>query len=98
MQRLTRCPIDDPVESKAVKKKTVLIVYAQPEPGSLTRHLVNRGIEALDERGHDVLTSDLYAMNWKAVFDAHDFPDGRMSGGCRSSMNPGMLRERLPDA
>ncbi|MGN8113982.1 NAD(P)H-dependent oxidoreductase [Labrys sp. 22185] len=56
-------------------KKTVLIVYAQPEPSSLTRHLVHQGIELLQKRGHDVLTSDLYAMNWKAVYDADDFPE-----------------------
>lgn len=56
-------------------KKTVLIVHAQPEPTSLTRHLVDIGVEALQEQGHDVLTSDLYGMKWKAVFDADDFPD-----------------------
>jgi len=55
-------------------KKTVLIVYAQPEPTSLTRHLVDVGVQTLQEQGHDVLTSDLYGMGWKAVFDRDDFP------------------------
>lgn len=55
-------------------KKTVLIVHAQPEPTSLTRHLVNVGVETLKGLGHDVLLSDLYGMNWKASFDAADFP------------------------
>lgn len=54
--------------------KTVLIVYAQPEPTSLTRHLVDIGIDVLKEQGHRVLLSDLYGMQWKAVFDAGDFP------------------------
>ena len=55
-------------------KKTVLIVHAQPEPTSLTHHLVNVGVEALEGQGHKVLLSDLYRMNWKATFDEHDFP------------------------
>eukprot|EP01035_Chromulina_nebulosa_P056462 gene56463-77380_t len=54
--------------------KTVLIVYAQPEPTSLTRHLVDIGVDMLQQQGHRVLTSDLYGMQWKAVFDADDFP------------------------
>jgi NAD(P)H dehydrogenase (quinone) len=64
-------------------KKTVLIVYAQPEPSSLTRHLVDVGVETLRGQGHEVLTTDLYGMDWKAVFDAADFPNrtdmGRLS-------------------
>jgi len=55
-------------------KRTILIVYAQPEPTSLTRHLVNVGVETLERQGHEVLLSDLYEMNWKASFDKHDFP------------------------
>jgi len=57
-----------------VMKKTVLIVHAQPEPTSLTRHLVNVGVETLEKQGHEVLLSDLYGMSWKATFDEHDFP------------------------
>jgi NAD(P)H dehydrogenase (quinone) len=55
-------------------KKTVLIVHAQPEPTSLTNHLVTVGVQTLKELGHEVLLSDLYAMKWKASFDADDFP------------------------
>ena len=40
-------------------KRTILIVYAQPEPTSLTRHLVNVGVETLERQGHEVLLSDL---------------------------------------
>ena len=55
-------------------KKNVLIVYAHPEPTSLTRQLVELSVQTLQEQGHDVVLSDLYAMNWKAVFDENDFP------------------------
>ncbi|WP_085315693.1 NAD(P)H-dependent oxidoreductase [Derxia lacustris] len=55
--------------------RKVLIVHAHPEPESLTRQLVDVAVQALTEQGHEVLQSDLYAMRWKAVFDADDFPD-----------------------
>ena len=54
--------------------KTALLVYAHPEPTSLTRQLVETAAQALTADGHTVLRSDLYAMRWKAVFDADDFP------------------------
>ena len=69
--------------------KTVLIVYAQPEPTSLTRHLASVSRKTLEAAGHAVLESDLYAMRWKAVFDAEDFPQRanteRLSFGAESS-------------
>lgn len=52
----------------------VLIVYAHPEPTSLTRQLVDVTSETLSTAGHTVMHSDLYGMRWKAVYDAHDFP------------------------
>ncbi|MFD2031354.1 NAD(P)H-dependent oxidoreductase [Ancylobacter dichloromethanicus] len=52
----------------------VLIVYAHPEPTSLTRQLVDVTAEALSAAGHTVIHSDLYGMKWKAVYDADDFP------------------------
>lgn len=52
----------------------VLIVFAHPEPTSLTRQLVQVSVETLEQSGHDVVLSDLYGMKWKAVFDADDFP------------------------
>ncbi|EJN01458.1 NAD(P)H-dependent oxidoreductase [Herbaspirillum sp. YR522] len=58
-------------------KKTILIVHAHPEASSLTRHLADGAAQALQAQGHDVLTSDLYVMGWKAVFDAQDFPQRR---------------------
>jgi NAD(P)H dehydrogenase (quinone) len=61
------------MESEVMKKK-VLIVYAHPEPTSLTRELVEVAVQTLQQQGHEVLLSDLYGMQWKAVFDEHDFP------------------------
>ena len=55
-------------------KKKVLIVHAHPEPTSLTRQLVEVAEQTLRQQGHEVLLSDLYGMQWKAVFDEHDFP------------------------
>lgn len=52
----------------------VLLVYAQPEPTSLTRHLVDVAVAVLQGSGHAVMHSDLCGMKWKAVFDADDFP------------------------
>src|SRR3569833_37509 len=52
----------------------ILIVYAQPEPTSLTRCLVDQSVRTLRARGHEVALSDLYGMQWKAVFDERDFP------------------------
>ncbi|PFH19943.1 MULTISPECIES: NAD(P)H-dependent oxidoreductase [Burkholderia] len=53
----------------------VLIVYAHPEPRSLTGALRDFAVEHLEAAGHAVQVSDLYAMNWKAAFDANDVTD-----------------------
>jgi NAD(P)H dehydrogenase (quinone) len=55
--------------------KTVLIVHAHPDPASLTAQLAGAARTALRGQGHEVLQSDLYALGWKAAYDAHDFPD-----------------------
>ena len=60
--------------ASAAGRKTVLIVHAHPEPTSLTRTLVGVAAETLGSAGHAVLQSDLYAMGWRAVYDATDFP------------------------
>lgn len=69
--------------------KRVLIIYAHPEPSSLTRQLVDVSVECLTAQGHEVLQSDLYAMRWKATFDEHDFPERanleRLSFGAESA-------------
>ena len=56
------------------------IVYAHPEPLSLSGHLKNRAVAALETAAHEVIVSDLYAMGWKAVYDAKDFPECKDSG------------------
>lgn len=51
-----------------------LIVYAHPDPRSLNGSLKDRAVDALRAAGHEVRVSDLYAMRFKAVADASDFP------------------------
>ncbi|UPG92727.1 NAD(P)H-dependent oxidoreductase [Luteibacter aegosomatissinici] len=55
------------------------IVYAHPEPRSLTGHLKDNAVAALLAAGHEVVVSDLYAMKWKAVADEGDFPMRRQT-------------------
>lgn len=50
-----------------------LIVYAHPEPQSLNNSLKDLAVSTLENAGHEVRVSDLYAMNWKAVVDASDY-------------------------
>ncbi|WP_438382364.1 NAD(P)H-dependent oxidoreductase [Asaia sp. BMEF1] len=52
----------------------ILIVHAHSEAQSLTSSLKNLAVETLTAQGHLVKVSDLYAMHWKAVADAADFP------------------------
>lgn len=54
--------------------KKVLIVHAHPEKNSLTHHLAEVASRTLRDQGHQVMHSDLYAMGWKSVLDARDFP------------------------
>lgn len=50
----------------------VLIVYAHPEAHSLNSALNAFAISHLENSGHHVQVSDLYAMNWKSQLDASD--------------------------
>lgn len=57
------------------------IVHAHPDPASYTAALRDIAVAALEEQGATVTVSDLYAMNFQAVADRHDFtttlnPDG----------------------
>jgi NAD(P)H dehydrogenase (quinone) len=58
----------------------ILIVYAHPEPLSLNGSLKNFMIRRLEDAGHKVQVSDLYAMNWKAAIDAADSLDAPGEG------------------
>jgi NAD(P)H dehydrogenase (quinone) len=51
-----------------------LIVYAHPEPKSLNGALKDHAVATLVQAGHEVQVSDLYAMRFKAIADADDFP------------------------
>ena len=53
----------------------VLWVYAHPEPRSLNAALRDAGVKVLEDEGHEVALSDLYAMAWKPTFDHHDLGD-----------------------
>ncbi|PWC18860.1 NAD(P)H-dependent oxidoreductase [Brenneria corticis] len=53
----------------------VLIVYAHPEPRSLNGSLKDFAVKYLEDAGHAVQVSDLYAMGWKATLDADDRTD-----------------------
>lgn len=50
----------------------ILIVYAHPEAHSLNGSLKDFSVQHLQQTGHQVQVSDLYAMNWKAQLDAAD--------------------------
>lgn len=50
----------------------VLLIYAHPEPRSLNGTLKDFAVQHLHNVGHEVQVSDLYAMRWKAGFDADD--------------------------
>lgn len=50
-------------------------MHAHPDPASLTAALTAAARAELAAQGHTVLASDLYSLGWKAVYDAHDFPE-----------------------
>ncbi|MFF5633691.1 NAD(P)H-dependent oxidoreductase [Streptomyces sp. NPDC012825] len=50
-----------------------LIVHAHPEPKSLNGSLKDLAVSTLEDAGHEVRVSDLYAMGWKAVVDGADY-------------------------
>lgn len=60
--------------SEPTRPKRVLIVYAHPEPASLSGSLKDTMRAQLLANGHEVQVSDLYAQGWKATVDAADFP------------------------
>ncbi len=52
----------------------ILIIFAHPEPRSLSTSLRGIAVRQLEQDGHSVEISDLYAMNWKSNIDRLDFP------------------------
>ncbi len=51
----------------------ILYIYAHQEPASYNAALKAVAVEKLENAGHKVKVSDLYAMNFKPVLDASDF-------------------------
>ena len=64
----------------------VLLVYAHPEPQSLNGSLKDFTVSRLQEAGHTVQVSDLYAMNWKATLDRADSLDAETGGRFNPSL------------
>lgn len=52
----------------------VLIIYAHPYPASFNAAMKDQAVSVLQDMGHAVKVSDLYAMKFKAVLDQDDFP------------------------
>jgi len=55
----------------------VFIVFAHPEEKSFGRALLDRSVHVLQKGGHQVVVSDLYAMNFNPVASAADFTSRR---------------------
>jgi NAD(P)H dehydrogenase (quinone) len=55
----------------------VLIVFAHEEPRSFNAAMKDMAVETLEQAGHSVVVSDLYAMKFKAVADGEDFLERR---------------------
>jgi NAD(P)H dehydrogenase (quinone) len=53
----------------------VFYVYAHPEPKSFNGSLKDTALAALQEKGHEVKLSDLYAMNFNPVLNEGDFTE-----------------------
>jgi NAD(P)H dehydrogenase (quinone) len=53
----------------------VFYVYAHPEPKSFNGALKDIALAALQEKGHEVKLSDLYAMNFNPVLNTEDFTE-----------------------
>ncbi|SCU98912.1 LANO_0F00166g1_1 [Lachancea nothofagi CBS 11611] len=51
----------------------VLIVFAHPEPKSLSTSLKNVAINEIKSQGHEVKVTDLYAENWNPLINRSDF-------------------------
>lgn len=53
----------------------ILIVHAHPEPQSFTSSMKDNAVAIFEQQGHDVLVSDLYAMQFNPVASEEDFSD-----------------------
>jgi NAD(P)H dehydrogenase (quinone) len=90
----------------------VLWVVAHPQRRSLTMDLHDEGVRALVAQGHEVVTSDLYAMGWNPVVDVAEYGCDRaervgvgaasrqayLSGGLGEDVREEQDKLRLADA
>lgn len=73
----------------------VLWVFAHPEKRSLGGALRDAGVSWLEDAGHQVMESDLYAMEWNPVVSGADFSheaDERLIVGVASALAYGSGR------
>jgi len=75
MSTITINAASKPESENPQRPKRVLIVYAHPEPASLSGSLKDTMQAHLLASGHEVQVTDLYAQGWKATVDAGDFPE-----------------------
>jgi NAD(P)H dehydrogenase (quinone) len=67
----------------------VFIVHAHPEPLSFNGAMTRTAVAALEEGGHEVVVSDLYAMGFNPVSGRHNFTTVR---------DPAVYRQQLEEA
>lgn len=58
----------------------VLIVYAHSQPASFNGALLRTAVQTLEQEGHAVRVSDLYAMGFNPVASDADFKERRFEG------------------
>ena len=58
----------------------ILFLYAHSQEASFNAALLNAAVEAARAEGHEVVVSDLYAMNFNPVASADDFKERRFPG------------------
>lgn len=67
----------------------VLIVHAHHEPASFSGAMTREAVEALTEKGHEVVVSDLYAMGFDPVSDRRNF---------RTVADPALLNQQAEES
>lgn len=72
----------------------ILLVYAHPEAQSLNGSLKNFAVKHLQDAGHQVQVSDLYAMKWKASLDGEDRTDRDSTARFNPAMDSRIALER----
>ena len=58
----------------------ILFLYAHSQEASFNAALLNTAVETARAEGHEVVVSDLYAMNFNPVASAADFKERRFPG------------------